>query len=559
MSMDDSDLDSRPYGIPTSAVGSRMNPLPLASTDSAARQSTGLLRWRRLQRYWFAVLSVAVAVGAGLLLDYFGFRDATVPLFICASAISSWYAGPGPGVLAVVLCSLAFDYFFVPPLYTLYIAASEIPYFVIFALFTLLVSWFARVRRRVEEDLRNARDELESVNHELAKRSAASEASAAEALKRSEFYLGEAQKLTHTGSWAWRVSDRNVVHLSEEWYRIFGFDPADGAPNWEKRLDLVHPEDRLAWKNTIERSIVEKIDYDVTFRIVLPGGIVKWIRTVGHPVLSATGDSVQFLGSSTDITDHKCAEQEHEKLRQLEAELAHINRVSMLGEMAASLAHEIKQPIAAAITCANSCIEWLAHDPPNIEKALATATRIDKYGNRAAEIIDRIRSFYKKSPPQRELVDANGIIHEILTLLKGEATRSSIAMRTDLSAEVPKIMVDRVQLQQVFMNLMLNSIEAMQDSGGELTVKSELQNSQLQFSVSDTGVGLPTETMDQIFSAFFTTKTQGSGMGLAISRSIVESHGGQLWATANDGRGATFYFTLPTAAETLREPATKFE
>jgi len=545
MSMDDSDLDSRPYGIPTSAVGSRMNPLPLASTESAARQSSGLMRWRRLQRYSFAVLSVVVAVGAGLLLDHFGFRDATVPLFICASAISSWYGGPGPGVLAVVLCSLAFDYFFVPPLYTLYIAASEIPYFVIFALFTLLVSWFARVRRRAEEDLRNARDELESVNHELAKRSAASEATAAEALKRSEFYLGEAQKLTHTGSWAWRVSDRNVVHLSEEWYRIFGFDPADGAPNWEKRLDLVHPEDRLAWKNTIERSIVEKIDYDVTFRIVLPGGIGKWIRTVGHPVLSATGDSVQFLGSSTDITDHKCAEQEHEKLRQLEAELAHINRVSMLGEMAASLAHEIKQPIAAAITCANSCIEWLAHDPPNIEKALATATRIDKYGNRAAEIIDRIRSFYKKSPPQRELVDANGIIQEMLTLLKGEATRWSVAMRTDLSAEVPKIMVDRVQLQQVFMNLMLNSIEAMQDSGGELTVKSELQNSQLQFSVSDTGVGLPTEKMDQIFSAFFTTKTQGSGMGLAISRSIVESHGGQLWATANDGRGATFYFTLP--------------
>jgi PAS domain S-box-containing protein len=369
---------------------------------------------------------------------------------------------------------------------------------------------------------------------------------AEEALKRSEFYLTEAQKLTHTGSWAWRVPDRNVVHLSEEWYRIFGCNRSDGAPNWEKQLDLVHPDDRLAWKNTIERAIVEKTEYDVTFRIVLPGRIVKWIRTVGHPVLTATGDVVQFLGSSTDITDHKCAEQEHEKLRQLEAELAHINRVSMLGEMAASLAHEIKQPIAAAIICANSCIEWLAHDPPNIERALATATRIDRYGKRAAEVIDRIRSLYKKSPPQRELVDLNGIIQEMLALLKGEATRSSIAMRTDLAAELPKIMVDRVQLQQVFMNLMLNGIEAMEDSGGELTVKSDLQDGQLQFSVSDRGVGLPGETMDQIFSAFFTTKPQGSGMGLAISRSIVESHGGRLWAAANDGRGATFHFTLPT-------------
>jgi PAS domain S-box-containing protein len=368
---------------------------------------------------------------------------------------------------------------------------------------------------------------------------------AEEALRRSEFYLREAQKLTHTGSWAWRVSDRNVVHLSEEWYRIYGFDPAAGAPTWEEYCERVHPEDRLRWTGTIERAIVEKTEYDVTFRIVLPGGIVKWIRTVGHPVLTATGDLVQYLGSSTDITDHKCAEQEHEKLRQLEAELAHINRVSMLGEMAASLAHEIKQPIAAAITCANSCIEWLAHEPPNLDRARAAASRINKYGKRAAEIIDRMRSFYRKSPPQRELVDMNGIVQEMLTLLKGEATRPSIAMRTDLSSELPKIMVDRVQLQQVFMNLMLNAIEAMTDSGGELTVKSELQDGQLQVSVRDTGVGLPTE-MDQIFSAFFTSKPQGSGMGLAISRSIVESHGGRLWATANDGRGATFHFTLPT-------------
>jgi PAS domain S-box-containing protein len=504
-----------------------MNPLPLASVDPALRQSTGLLHRRRLRPYSFAVLSVAVASGTALLLVRFGLRDATFPLFICASAIGSWYGGLGPSLLTVVMCSLAFDYFFVPPLYSLYIAAGEIPYFIIFALFTLLVSWFARIRRRVEED-----DHQDRKNAE-------------EALKRSECYLREAQKLTHTGSWVLNVADRTWVHLSEEWYRVLGFDPAEGAPTWEKRLKRIHPEDRLHWKGTLERAIAEKADYDVVFRIVLPEGTVRWIYTVGHPVLTAAGELVQFLGSSTDITDHKRAEQEHEKLRQLEAELAHINRVSMLGEMAASLAHEIKQPIAAAIASANSCLEWLAHEPPNLDRARAAAARIDRYGNRAAEIIDRIRSLYRKSPPQRELLDVNGIIQEMLTLLGDEATRSSIVMRTYLAADVPKIMADPVQLQQVFMNLILNAIEAMKDSGGELTAKSELHDGQLQLSVSDTGVGLPAEKMDQIFSAFFTTKPQGSGMGLAISRSIVESHGGQLWATANDGRGATFHFTLP--------------
>jgi PAS domain S-box-containing protein len=366
-----------------------------------------------------------------------------------------------------------------------------------------------------------------------------------EELERRQAHLTDAQKLTHTGSWAWRLADRETLHLSEEWYRIYGFDPARGATTWEEYFERIHPEDRLNWKSTIESAIAEKADYDQEFRILLPKGIVKWIHTVGHPVFSDAGDLEQFVGSSTDITELKSAEQEREKLRQLEADLAHIDRVSTLGEMAASLAHEIKQPIAAAITSANSCIEWLAHDPPNLDRARAAAARIDKYGNRAAEIIDRIRSFYKKSPPQRELVDVNGIIHEMFTLLKGEADRFTVAMRPDLFTELPKIMADRVQLQQVFMNLMLNAIEAMENSGGELAVKSELQDSQLQFSVSDTGVGLPAEKMDQIFSAFFTTKPQGSGMGLAISRSIVESHGGQLWASANSGGGATFHFTLP--------------
>jgi PAS domain S-box-containing protein len=368
---------------------------------------------------------------------------------------------------------------------------------------------------------------------------------AEEALQSSEAYLVEAQSLTHTGSCAIDGTSRETVYWSGEMFRLFDFDPQQGLPTFDQWLQRIHPEDRDRVKLASERTFLTKVNCDVEFRIVKPDGTVKHVHGIGHPVLSATGELGQVLGTMVDVTERKRVEEASDRLRQLEADMAHINRVSTLGEMAASLAHEIKQPIAAAITSANSCIEWLAHEPPNLDRARAAAARIDKYGNRAAEIIDRIRSFYRKSPSRRELVNVNVIVQEMLTLLKGEANRYSVAMRMELAAQLPKTMVDRVQLQQVFMNLMLNAIEAMKDSGGELTVKSELRDGQLQFSVSDTGVGLPVEKMDQIFSAFFTTKPQGSGMGLAISRSIVESHGGHLWASANGGGGAIFHFTLP--------------
>ena len=371
-------------------------------------------------------------------------------------------------------------------------------------------------------------------------------------LRLSERNLSEAQSLAHTGSCAIDGKSRETLYWSDEMFRLFGFDPQQGLPMFEQWIERIHPEDRDKVERASERTFLTKANCDLEFRVVQPDGAVKHIHGIGHPVLGANGELVQVLGTMVDVTELKRSEEEREKLRQLEADLAHIDRVSTLGEMAASLAHEIKQPLAAAITSANTCIEWLAHEPPNLDRARAAAARIDQYGNRAAEIIDRIRSFYKKSPPQRELVDMNGIIQEMLTLLKGEADRYSVAMHTELAAELPRITVDRVQLQQVFMNLILNAIEAMKDAGGELTVKSELHDGRLQFSVSDTGVGLPREKMDQIFSAFFTTKPHGSGMGLAISRSIVESHGGRLWASTNHGRGATFLFTLPLAVEVVQ-------
>ncbi len=339
-------------------------------------------------------------------------------------------------------------------------------------------------------------------------------------------------------------SDWNPLFANRQAQEYIGLSPEE-VPSIAVIDSLIHPDDLGRLHGNRKRATRETAAVETEARIQGKDGIYRWFLLRAYPLQDSQGHVLRWYATRTDISELKSAEQERERLRQLEADLAHTNRVSTLGEMAASLAHEIKQPIAAAITSANSCIEWLAHEPPNLDRARAAAAKVDKYGNRAAEIIDRIRSFYKKSPPQRELVDVNGVVDELLTLLKGEAYRFSVAMHTDLSTDLPKIMADRVQLQQVFMNLILNAIEAMKDSGGELTVKSELQDGQLQFSVTDSGVGLPMEKVDQIFSAFFTTKPQGSGMGLAISRSIVESHGGQLWACANSGGGASFHFTLP--------------
>ena len=238
-----------------------------------------------------------------------------------------------------------------------------------------------------------------------------------------------------------------------------------------------------------------------------------------------------------------------EALRQARADLAHVNRVTTMGELTASLAHEVNQPIAAAVANAHACLNWLAGDTPNLEEARASAMSIVEDGTRAADIISRIRLLFTKASPQRELVDVNDVIREMIALLRSEVTRYSISVRTELEAHLPQVLGDRVQLQQVMMNLIVNGIDAMKDVDGtrELAIASRrAEHEQLMVCVSDTGVGLPPAQADQIFYAFFTTKPHGTGMGLSISRSIVESHRGRLMAADNSPRGATFQIILPT-------------
>jgi signal transduction histidine kinase len=368
-------------------------------------------------------------------------------------------------------------------------------------------------------------------------------------LRREQAYLAEAQRVTHTGSWACNLVTRQIFHSSDENARLYGFDPSQGPIPFDRHYGSILAEDEPAITAKLENAIRTGTDYDVEFRIRRTDGAIRFLRGIGHH--NPAQEFGEYVGITMDITDQKHAEKEREKLRQLEADLAHINRVNMMGELAAALAHEIKQPIAASITSANALRRWLARDPPDLERARSAAIRIEEDANRAADVINSLQSFYKRGTPvQRQIVDVKNIIGEMAVLLKTEAARYFVTIRTEIGEDTPDLLVDRVQLQQVFMNLMLNAIEAMRDAGGELTIKSRMNpEGWLLVSISDTGVGLPEDWTEEIFDAFHSTKPQGTGMGLTITRSIVESYGGRVWATNNQGRGATFCFTLPGEVE----------
>jgi PAS domain S-box-containing protein len=368
-------------------------------------------------------------------------------------------------------------------------------------------------------------------------------------LRREQAYLAEAQSLTHAGSWACNFLTGNIFHISDEALRLYGIDPAQGSVTFERLYEATHPDDEPAVREKFYGAIEARQDYDIEYRIILQDGTVRTLRSLGHH--NPSGEVGEYIGITMDITERKHAEREREMLRQLEADLAHINRVNMMGELAAALAHEIKQPIAASITSANALLRWLAHDPPDLERARAAAARIEQDGNRAADVINSLQSFFRRGTPgKRQSVGLEEIIGEMTVLLRAEADRNSITIDSELDAHMPKVLANRVQLQQVLLNLMLNAIEAMKDTGGSLTIRSRADaDGWLLVSVSDTGVGLLAESSERIFDPFHTTKPQGTGMGLPITRSIVESYGGRVWASANHGAGATFSFTLPGETE----------
>jgi PAS domain S-box-containing protein len=371
---------------------------------------------------------------------------------------------------------------------------------------------------------------------------------AEEALRRSESYLAEAQRLSQTGSWAWSP-DQDIRYWSEECYRVLSFDPQDGLPRFEEFLQRIHPDDQPSFRELIQTAIREKAEWEVDYRIMHPDGPVKDIHVVGHPVLSTCGHLVEFVGTVIDVTERRRAEQERARLRQVETDLAHISRVSTVGEMAASLAHEVKQPMAAAHTYAAAALRFLDKSPPDVAEVREALTCIVNETDRANNVVDRIGSLIKKAPPRKEVVDLNAALLEVTALTRSEAVKTGVTVGTQLADELPRIQGDRVQLQQVMLNLIVNAIQSMsgvEDGNRKLHISTvSIEPEGVCVAVRDTGHGLRPESLLRLFEPFYTTKPDGMGMGLSICRSIIEAHGGRLWATRCEPRGALFQFTIP--------------
>jgi PAS domain S-box-containing protein len=343
------------------------------------------------------------------------------------------------------------------------------------------------------------------------------------------------------------LPDGSVDFVNRRWLEFTGFS-LDRALGWGW-ADALHPEDRARLDETWRAAIESGDAMETEARMRSADGQYRWLLFRAVPLRDRSGKIVKWYGKSTDVEDRKRAEQERERLRQLEADLAHINRVSMMGELAASVAHEVNQPLSGIVSNGSACIRLLAGNSPNVEEALEALRDIVRDGKRAGEVIARIRALTKRAEMPKAQLDLNATIKEVLLLVGDEAKKNGIAVRTQFADDLSPVFGDRVQMQQVLLNLLINAMEAMNSVSGrarELVIRTRnLDGGSVHITVVDSGIGLDASTMSRIFEPFYTTKASGMGMGLSISRSIVQSHGGRLWATPNEGSGTTFHFVLP--------------
>ncbi len=360
-------------------------------------------------------------------------------------------------------------------------------------------------------------------------------------LQRSEAFLTLGQKISHTGTFGWSVAS-GEFYWSEENYNILEYDRSV-QPSAERAIQRMHPDDRETARRKLDAAMREGKDIDSQHRLLMPDGKVKHVHATGRAV--NTG-SLDFVGAVRDVTERVRAE---ETLHQAHADLAHVTRVATLNAMTASIGHEVRQPLSGILTSAHTCLRMLAADPPNLAGAAETARRTIRDAERASDVIKRLRAMFAKNAPTMEMVNLNDAASEVIALCAGELQRGHAILQTDFAGDLPTFYADRIQLQQVILNLLLNAADAMaeiEDRPRELLVRTALDDDgNIKLAVRDAGTGVDPLSVQKLFEAFYTTKTNGMGVGLSICQSIIASHDGRLWGEANDGPGATFSFSIP--------------
>ncbi|HKO30823.1 MAG TPA: ATP-binding protein, partial [Nitrospiraceae bacterium] len=468
------------------------------------------------------------------------------PVFFLAIILTAWFGGFGPGLVANLLATLAIAYFFLHPQES--VRFADLPHLLTFMVSGLLVSSWSATRKRAQNFLQHSRNELdikfEERTADLRQTNENLQAEIAERKRAGESLREKAGllDLTHDTVFVRDMSDV-ITYWNHGAEQLYG---------WKQNEAIGQISHQLT--QTIFPAPLEEIN-DELFRTGRWEGELVHTRRDGTQVRVASRWSLQrdeqdrpaaILETNNDITERKRAE---EALQIAQAELAHVTRLTTLGELTASIAHEVNQPLAAIVTSSNTCLRWLDNQPPNLDRARQAIGRIIRDGHRASEVIGRIRTLVKKSPQRKDWVDLNEIILEVIGLARSEVNRNRILLKPQLSGDLPFVLGDRVQLQQVILNLIVNGVEAMRglkEGPRELLISSEkAEPNALLVAVRDTGLGLDSSNPNQVFDPFYTTKPEGMGMGLAISRSIIEAHGGRLWATANSPHGAVFQFTLP--------------
>jgi PAS domain S-box-containing protein len=371
-----------------------------------------------------------------------------------------------------------------------------------------------------------------------------------EELRRSEAFLAEGQHLARLGNFTWRVST-NEINWSEQLYRIFGFEP--GTPMTLELIgSRVHPDDLPLLYDMVDAAESGASDFEYEHRVLLPDGSTKHLHLIAHRTPDQSGQ-LEYIGAVQDVTQRRLAD---EALGKARSDLARAARVQSLGFLTASIAHEVNQPLSGIVTNASTCVRMLDSDPPNVDGARETARRTIRDGNRASEVISRLRTLFGRKDFTLESVDLNEAAQEVIALLRSELQRSQVILKSELADDLPKVEGDRVQLQQVILNLLLNAADAMSnvdDRPRHLTITTGPdENDRVRLRVRDVGVGVAPADVDKIFDAFYSTKKSGMGIGLSVSKTIIESHQGNLWATPNDGPGSTFCFSIPCANQSRK-------